>query len=49
MASLYLEAIHEFDGEKGVFLPDWEVLLRRANVSEQRKANLHAQQKEELR
>ena len=25
MASLYSEAAHEFDGGKGVFLPDWEV------------------------
>jgi len=27
MASLFTEAAHEFDGGKGVFLPDWEVLL----------------------
>ena len=38
----------EFDGQKGVFLPDWEVLLCRVNVLEQRNANLHAQKKEEL-
>jgi len=49
MASLYSEAAHEFDGGKGVFLPDWEVLLRWVNVLEQRKANEHARQKEELR
>ena len=49
MVSLYSEAAHELDGRKGVFLPDWEVLLRRVNVLEQRKANLHAQQREELR
>ena len=34
MASLYTEAAHEFDGGKGVFLLDWEVLLRRVNVLE---------------
>jgi len=28
MASLYLEAAHEFDGGKGLFLLNWEVLLR---------------------
>jgi len=49
MASLYSEAAHEFDGGKDVFLPDWEVLLRWENVLEQRKANEHARQKEELR
>jgi len=49
MASLYSEAAHEFDGGKGVFLPDWEVLLRWVNVMEPRKANEHARQKEELR
>jgi hypothetical protein len=49
MASLYSEAAHEFDGGKGVFLPDWEVLLRWVNVLEQRKANEHARQKEKLR
>jgi len=27
MAFLYSEATHEFDGGKGMFLPDWEVLL----------------------
>ena len=31
-----------------MFLPDWEVLLHWVNVLEQRKANLHTQQKEEL-
>ena len=41
MASLYLEAAHEFDGGKGVFLPDWEVLLHWVNILELRKANLH--------
>jgi len=49
MASLYFEATHEFDGGKGVFLPDWEVLLHWVNIMEQRKANEHARQKEELR
>jgi len=49
MASLYSEAAHEFDGGKGVFFPDWEVLLRWVNVLEQWKANEHARQKEELR
>ena len=49
MASLYSEAAQEFNGVKGVFLPDWEVLLRWVNVLEQRKANQHARQKEELR
>ena len=49
MASLYFEATHEFDGGKGVFLPDWEVLLHWVNILEQRKANEHARQKEELR
>jgi len=48
MASLYSEAAHEFDGRKGVFLLDWEVLIRWVNILEQRKANLHAQHKEEL-
>ena len=48
MASLYSEAAHEFDGGKGVFLPDWEVVLRWVDVLEQRKANRHARQKEEL-
>ena len=48
MASLYSEAAHEFDGGKGAFLPDWEVLLRWVSVLEQRKANEHARQKEEL-
>ena len=42
MASLYSEATHEFDGGKGVFLPDWEMLLRWVNVLEQRKANKRA-------
>jgi len=28
MASLYLDAAHEFDGGKGLFLLNWEVLLR---------------------
>ena len=37
MASLYSEAAHEFDGGKGLFLPDWEVLLHWVNVLEQRK------------
>ena len=27
MASLYLEAAHEFESGKGVFLPNWEVLF----------------------
>jgi len=49
MASLYLKAANEFDGGKGVFLPNWEVFLCWVNVLEQRKANLHTQQKEELR
>jgi len=49
MAFLYSEAAHEFDGGKGVFLLDWEVLLRWVNVLEQRKANEHARQKEEPR
>ena len=49
MASLYSEAAHEFDGGKGVFLLDWEVLPRWVNVLEQSKANQHARQKEELR
>ena len=49
MASLYAEAAHEFDGGKGVFLPDWEVLLRWVNVLEHTKANEHARQNEELR
>ena len=31
-----------------MFLPNWEVLLRWVNVLEQRKANEHARQKEEL-
>jgi len=48
MASLFTEAAHDFDGGKGVFLPNWEVLLRWVSVLEQRNANLHAQQKEEL-
>jgi len=39
----------EFDGQKGVFLPDWEVLLCWLNVLEERNANLYAQKKEELR
>jgi len=43
MEFLYSEAAHEFDGGKCVFLPNWEVLLRRVNIIEQRKANLHAQ------
>jgi len=34
MASLYSEATQEFDGGKGVFLLDWEVLLRWVNVLE---------------
>ena len=49
MASLYSEAAQEFDEGKGVFLPDWEVLLRWVIVLEQRKANQHARQKEKLR
>jgi len=49
MASLYSEAAQEFNGGKGVFLPDWEVLLRWVNVLEQRKANQHAREKEKLR
>ena len=49
MAFLYSEAAHEFDGGKGVFLPDWKVLLCWVNVLKQRKANQHARQKEELR
>ena len=49
MASLYSEAAQEFDGGKGVFLPDWEVLLWWVNVPEQRKANQHAREKEKLR
>ena len=43
MTSLYSKAAHEFDSGKGVFLPDWGVLLRWVNVLEQREANLHAQ------
>ena len=49
MASLYSEATQEFDGGKGVFLPDWEVLLRWVNVLEQQKANQHPREKEKLR
>jgi len=48
MASLYSKAAQEFDGGKGIFLLDWEVLLRWINVLEQRKANQHARQKEKL-
>ena len=34
MVSLYLETAYEFDGGKGVFFPDWEVLLCCVNVLE---------------
>ena len=41
-------AAQEYDGGKGVFMPDWELVLRFVKVLELKNANALAQKKEEV-
>jgi len=47
--SLVTRAAYEFDGGKGMLIPDWEVLLQWVDVLEWRDVNTYAWQKEEAR